>query len=226
MSRMMGKEISPSRPASCGHGPTLIIWCTAGVSGMCAPAISAIRGLQTPQAITTVSASMSPPVVRTRRIAPASTSRPTTSTVGTTVRAPSSSARSRMMVPARRESTTPTDGVQKAPMIWSASRNGTLSTTSCGVTSCDSIPHALAELIRRRSSSIRSSVRATSNPPDSVKTPISLYCRMLSSVRSVISREWSTGKMKFDAWPVEPPGFGSAPLSIWTMSRQPSRARW
>ena len=35
----------------------------------------------------------------------------------------------------------------------------------------------------------------------------------------MISREWSTGKMKFDAWPVEPPGLGSGPLSIWTMSR-------
>src|SRR5690242_1876054 len=32
--------------------------------------------------------------------------------------------------------------------------------------------------------------------------------------------------MKFDAWSVEPPGLGSAPLSICTMSRQPSRARW
>ena len=88
------------------------------------------------------------------------------------------------------------------------------------------MPQALAEDIRRRSSSIRSSVRATSKPPDSVNTPISLYWRTESSVRSVISREWSTGKMKFDAWPVEPPGLGSAPLSICTMSRQPSRARW
>ncbi len=89
---------------------------------MCAPAIFASFGLQTPQAMTTVSASMSPPVVRTRRIRPSSTSRPTTSTVGTTVSAPVASARSRMIVPARSESTTPTEGVQKAPMIWSASR--------------------------------------------------------------------------------------------------------
>ena len=73
---------------------------------------------------------------------------------------------------------------------------------------------------------MRSSVRATSMPPDSVNTPSSLYCRMLSSVRSVISREWSTGKMKLDAWPVDPPGFGSGPLSSSTISRQPSRARW
>src|SRR5438105_2045187 len=32
--------------------------------------------------------------------------------------------------------------------------------------------------------------------------------------------------MKFDACPVEPPGLGNGPLSIWTMSRQPSSARW
>ncbi len=188
--------------------------------------MSPIFGLHTPQAITTVSASMSPPVVRTRRIAPSSTSSPVTSTVGTTVSAPVSSARSRMIVPARSESTTPTDGVQNAPMIWSASRNGTFSTTCAGVTSSASMPQALAEDIRRRSSSMRSSVRATSKPPDSVKTPISLYCLTESSVRSAISREWSTGKMKFDACPVEPPGLGSGPLSICTMSVQPRRARW
>ncbi len=78
--------------------------------------------------------------------------------------------------------------------------NGTSSFTSAGVTSdTGSMPHAFAEAIRRRSSSIRSSVRATSMPPDSVKTPISSYCRMLSSVSCVISFEWSTGKMKFEA---------------------------
>ena len=81
-----------------------------------------------------------------------------------------------------------------------------------GSTSAASMPHAFADDIRRRSSSIRSSVRATSKPPDSVKTPISLYCRTESSVRSVISREWSTGKMKLEAWPVEPPGLGSGAL--------------
>ena len=84
-------------------------------------------------------------------------------------------------------------------MIWSGSRNGTFSTTNSGSTSSASMPHALALDIRRRSSSIRSSVRATSKPPDSVKTPISLYCFTESSVRSVISREWSTGKMKLEA---------------------------
>ncbi len=61
------------------------------------------------------------------------------------------------------------------------------------------MPHARALDMRRRSSSIRSSVRAISKPPDSVKTPSSLYWRIESSVRSVISREWSTGKMKFEA---------------------------
>ena len=69
------------------------------------------------------------------------------------------------------------------------------------------------------SSCIRSSVRAISIPPLSMNTPRSLYWRMLSSVSSVISFEWSTGKMKFDACPVEPPGFGSGPLSIIVMSR-------
>src|SRR5919202_2131877 len=105
--------------------------------------------------------------------------------------------------------------------------NGTSSLTSAGVTSeTGSTPHAFADAIRRRNSSMRSSVRATSMPPHSMCTPSSLYWRVESAVSAVISREWSTGKMKFDAWPVEPPGFGSGPLSIWTMSLQPRRARW
>ena len=231
MSRMIGKLISPSVPASCGHGPTLIIWCTAGVSGMLMPAMSPSLGLHTPAAMTTAPASMSPPVVRTRVTrrrpwGPSSVSRPTTSTFETTVSSPVSRACSRMMVPARSESTTPTPGVQKAPMNWSVSMKGTLSLTKSGVTSSASMPHALALDMRRRSSSIRSSVRAISKPPDSVNTPMSLYCRTESSVRSVISREWSTVKMKLEAWPVEPPGLGSAPLSICTTLRHPSRVRW
>ena len=226
MSRTIGNEISPSCPASCGQGPTLIIWCTAGVSGMLMPAMSPILGLHTPQAMTTASASIRPLSVSTAVIRPSWTSSPVTSAFGTTVSASSSRARSRMIVPARRESTTPTPGCQKAPMIRSLSRNGTFSWTNSGLTSSPSMPQALAEDIRRRSSSIRSSVRATSNPPDSVKTPISLYCSTESRVRSVISREWSVRKMKFDACPVEPPGLGRGPLSICTMSRQPSRARW
>ena len=47
---------------------------------------------------------------------------------------------------------------------------GTSSLISAGVTSeTGSTPHDFADAIRRRSSSIRSSVRATSIPPHSVK---------------------------------------------------------
>ena len=106
------------------------------------------------------------------------------------------------------------------------SRKGTSSATCAGVSSSDGMPQAMALDIRRRSSCIRSAERATSMPPDSVNTPSSRYWRTLSRVRSVISREWSTGKMKFDACPVDPPGLGSGPLSSWTISRHPSRARW
>ena len=53
-----------------------------------------------------------------------------------------------------------------------------------------------------------------------------MYWCWLSSVRNAISLLWSVGKMKFDAWPVEPPGLGSGPLSICTMSVQPRRLRW
>ena len=96
---------------------------------------------------------------------------------------------------------------------------------SAGVTSRQpSTPHDFADAIRRRSSSIRSSVRATSMPPHSCSVPASRYWRIESSVSCVISFEWSTGKMKFDAWPVEPPGFGNGPLSSWTRSVQPSSA--
>ena len=78
--------------------------------------------------------------------------------------------------------------------------NGTSSLISVGVTSrAESTPHDLAEAIRRRSSSMRSSVRATSIPPHSVLTPSETYWRCDSSVSCVISFEWSTGKMKFEA---------------------------
>jgi hypothetical protein len=46
---------------------------------------------------------------------------------------------------------------------------------------------------------MRSSVRATSMPAQVVSTPRFSYCRRLSAVSAVISFEWSTGKMKFDA---------------------------
>src|SRR5262250_2752933 len=88
------------------------------------------------------------------------------------------------------------------------------------------MPQALAWLHRRRSSIIRSGVRATSMPPLCVNTPSSLYCAVLSSVSSNIIFEYSIGKTKLDACPVEPPGLGIGPLSTRTRSRQPSRARW
>jgi hypothetical protein len=59
-----------------------------------------------------------------------------------------------------------------------------------------------------------------------MNTPSSRYWRTLSRVNLVISLEWSTRKMKFDAWPVEPPGLGKGPLSRRTMSRQPCSASW
>ena len=108
MSRTIGNSIALFAPAKCGTGPMSIIWCTAGVSGIEAPAMRARRGLQTPQQITTVSASMSPRVVRTRFTRPPSTSMPSTSVFGETVSSPASCARSRISVPARSESTTPT----------------------------------------------------------------------------------------------------------------------
>ena len=86
-----------------------IIWWTAGVSGIRAPAIRAIRGLQQPQAMTTRSASMSPRSVRTRRMRPCSTSSPSTSVLADSVM-PASTARSRMIVAACSESTTPAPG--------------------------------------------------------------------------------------------------------------------
>ena len=54
-SRTIGKKISPGVSSKSGIGPTLIIWWTAGVSGIAAPAIFAIRGLQTPQQTKTYS---------------------------------------------------------------------------------------------------------------------------------------------------------------------------
>ena len=76
-----------------------------------------MRGLQTPQAITTVSVSTSPRVVRRRRTRPRSTSIPTISVFAKTLERAAACARSRMIVPARSESTTPTEGVEKPPRI-------------------------------------------------------------------------------------------------------------
>jgi hypothetical protein len=104
--------------------------------------------------------------------------------------------------------------------------NGTIALTSAGVRSRESsTPHEVDDAMRRFSSSIRSGVRATSMPPVSVYTPSSRYCRALSIVKAAISLEWSVRKMKFEAWPVDPPGFGSVPFSTRRMSRQPRLAR-
>ena len=121
MSRTIGCSMLALAPAKRGTGPMSIIWWTAGVSGILAPAISAMRGLQTPQQTTTYSASMSPRVVRTRRTRPPSTSIPSTSVLAETVSAPCSCARSRMIVPARSESTTETPGEWKPPTITRSS---------------------------------------------------------------------------------------------------------
>jgi hypothetical protein len=110
MSRTIGNSIIPLASANRGAGPMSIIWWTIGVSGIEAPAILAIRGLHAPQAMTTSSVSMSPRLVRTRRTRPSSTSIPSTSVLADTV-SPASWARSRMIVPARSESTTPAPGV-------------------------------------------------------------------------------------------------------------------
>ena len=74
------------------------------------------------------------------------------------------------------------------------------------------MPQPFALVMRRLSSCMRSGVRATSMPPDSVNTPSALYCSVESLVSSNISREYSIGKMKLDACPVLPPGFGSGPF--------------
>ena len=109
-SRTIGYSIIPVVFANRGTGPMSIIWWTIGVSGMDAPAIRAMRGLQAPQAITMMSASKSPLVVLTRVARPCSTSIPRTSVLAETFM-PASIARSRMIVPARSESTTPAPGV-------------------------------------------------------------------------------------------------------------------
>ncbi len=89
---------------------------------MCAPAIAAIRGLQTPHATTTVSVSMVSSIVWTAATRPSATSMPVTSVRALIDRAPISTAASRMSVPARSESTTPALGVYQPPRITVSSR--------------------------------------------------------------------------------------------------------
>ncbi len=97
-------------PANRPIGPTLIIWCTVGVSASRAPASAATFGDHTPQQITTFSVAISPllvttPVTRSAAVVMSSTSAPEI-----TVSAPAAWACSRISVPARSESTTPTVG--------------------------------------------------------------------------------------------------------------------
>ncbi len=77
---------------------------------MWAPAMRASSGLHTPQAITTVSASIVPREVWTRRMRLPSTSIPLTSVLANTCRPPEAIPCSRMIVPAWSESTTETVG--------------------------------------------------------------------------------------------------------------------
>ena len=91
-------------------GPTSAIWCTAGVSGIVAPAMAAMRGLHTPQAMATCSHSMRPLSVTTARTAPPTTSMSVTSVLAKT-RHPAATASSRISVPVCNESTTLTLGV-------------------------------------------------------------------------------------------------------------------
>ena len=78
-SRMIGYSISPGVSAKSGIGPTLIIWCTAGVSGIDAPAMRAMRGLQTPQATNSVSPRRRPCRCARALTRPLTTSMPVTS---------------------------------------------------------------------------------------------------------------------------------------------------
>ena len=103
-------------------GPTLIIWCTVGVSASRAPAIRAIRGDHTPQQITTLSVAISPADVETPRTCPSVTVMPCTSVPASTVSAPDRCAPSRISVPARSESTTPTVGKCAPPRMTDSSR--------------------------------------------------------------------------------------------------------
>ena len=50
------------------------------------------------------------------------------------------------------------------------------------------MPHAVADVMRRRNSSSRSGLRAISMPPQVTLTPIASYWRWLSSVSAAISR--------------------------------------
>ena len=191
----------------------------------------ATRFDQTPHATTTWLASMRPRLVTTAEtffwpFGASTVSTSSTSVFAKTCRTPLSMASLRKSVPVSSESTTETVGQWKPPMMTSSLMNGTSSFTCAGVSISASTPQLIAEVMRRSSSFIRSCVRATSMPPESTERSRSRYWFADCTPRSAISLLWSTGKMKFDAWPVEPPGFGNGPLSMRTMSSHPRRLRW
>ena len=97
-------------PANSAIGPTLIIWCTVGVSASRAPAIRATRADHTPQQTTTLAVSISPEIVAIPRTRSPVTLMPRTSAPDAAVSEPDARACSRISVPARSESTTPTVG--------------------------------------------------------------------------------------------------------------------
>ncbi len=107
---------------------------------MRAPASSAMRGLHTPHAITTVSVTITPASVSTARTRPSSTRMPVTSVFGDTVSAPRSFARPRNNAPASTGSTTPPEGVQKPARTRLVSTNGTNSPTRAASTNSASTP--------------------------------------------------------------------------------------
>ena len=92
------------------------------MSASLAPAIRAIRGDQTPQQMTTLSVAISPWLVVTPVIRPPATETAYTSVPASTVSAPRAWARSRIRVPARSESTTPTVGKCAPPKMTDSSR--------------------------------------------------------------------------------------------------------
>ncbi len=108
--RTIGYSISPALSPKSSIGPTLTIWCTTGVSGTVAPAMRAMRGLQTPQQITAAPHSTRPDVVSTPLTRPLRLRKPVTSVFARISRAPMAMASSRIKVPARNESTTPVRG--------------------------------------------------------------------------------------------------------------------
>ena len=122
MSRSSGKPIHSPVSSSAGIGPTSIIWCTAGASGIEAPASAATCGLHTPHAMTTLSVSTSPRSVRTRTTRPLRVSIPVTSVRAHVVSAPARRARSRNSSPARSGSRIAAVGVWNPPISRPASQ--------------------------------------------------------------------------------------------------------